>query len=97
MLINSTVERMRQVGWLVDILQCLKASSIARFVSIGCTVAVVGTVTSGFVTVALSTFTGCHQYPSATYVTVETVGVQKVKSANFNSLADKIQTAIKEE
>ena len=73
MLLNTIVVRMRQVGFKVDILQWLKALSHAEFVSIGPPTAVSGLVTSGFATVALSTFTGCHQHPPATYVTVETV------------------------
>ena len=73
MLLDTTVVRMRLVGWLVDILQWLKALSHVRCVSIGPPAAVNGLVTSGSATVVLSMFTGCHQHPPATCVTVETV------------------------
>jgi len=77
---------MRQVGWLVDILQWPKAWSHAGCVSIGPPAAVNGLVTSGFATVVLSTFTGCRQHPTATYVTVETVAAAAVQNAEVTEL-----------
>jgi len=68
--LNINVVRMHQVGWLVDILQWLKALSYAKCVSIGPPAAVNGLVTSGFATVAHFTYTTWGEHQSATYATV---------------------------
>lgn len=67
------VVRVRQVGWLVDILQWLRVLFSAKCVSTGQKNVVVGTRTSEFVIVVLSMCTTSSHHQLAGYATVETV------------------------
>ena len=79
---------MPQVGWLVDILQWLKALSYAKCVSIGPPAAVSGLVTSGFATVAHFTCTTWDEHQPATYATVG-----KVKLSNLTCFQEPFITS----
>lgn len=68
--LNNNVTPMRRAGFLVGILQWLKALSIAKCVSTGTLTAVTGLETSGFATAVLFMCTSCHQHTAAICDTV---------------------------